>query len=220
MVEENKCMPPGVEQWNFVDNLANFLQGTTAMTISWPPYGRWAAGYGSGEEALSWVPKSQVAGKVGYSLNPLGRDELGVGFDLSISSISKNKEAAYLFIQWLNSKDTSLQRVQLPYTLRDPFRMSHYASEEYRGRWPDAPAYLDTVKAAAETGLLDLSLLQQDKYDEAMTQAISSLWAGEDPQEILDRLAEQWDDITERVGTDKQKAVYQVWAAKPGAYPN
>ena len=80
MLAENKFMPPGVEQWNFVDNLANFLQGTTAMTISWPPYGRWAAGYGSGEEALNWVPKSQVAGKVGYALNPLGRDELGVGF--------------------------------------------------------------------------------------------------------------------------------------------
>lgn len=220
MLQENKFMPPGVEQWNFVDNLANFLQGTTAMTISWPPYGRWAAGYGSGEEALSWVPKSQIAGKVGYSLNPLGRDELGVGFDLSVSSTSKNKEAAYLFIQWLNSKQTSLERVQLPYTLRDPFRTSHYASAEYRSRWADAPAYLDTVKAAAETGLLDLSLLQQDKYDEAMTQAISSLWTGEDPQAILDRLAAHWDEITERVGVDKQRAVYEVWAAKPGAYPN
>ena len=40
------------EQWNFVDNLAAFLQGTTAMTISWPPYGRWAAGYGTSQEAL------------------------------------------------------------------------------------------------------------------------------------------------------------------------
>jgi multiple sugar transport system substrate-binding protein len=219
MVAENKFMPPGVEQWNFVDNLAGFLQGTTAMTISWPPYGRWAAGYGSGEEALSWVPKSQISGKVGYALNPLGRDELGVGFDLSISSTSKNKEAAYLFIQWLNSKETSLERVQLPYTLRDPFRTSHYASAEYRSRWPDAPAYLDTVKAAAETGLLDLSLLQQDKYDEAMTKAISSLWTGEDPQAILDRMAGEFDAITERVGVDKQKEVYKVWAAKPGAYP-
>lgn len=220
MLEDNKCMPPGVEQWNFVDNLANFLQGYTAMTISWPPYGRWAAGYGSGEEALSWVPKSQIAGKVGYARTPLGRSELGVGFLLSISSTSKNKEAAYLFIQWLNSEQTSLERVQLPYTLRDPFRMSHYASAEYRSRWPDAPAYLDTVQAVAENGLLDLSLLQQDKYDEAMTQAISSLWTGEDPQAILDRLAAQWDEITERVGVDKQRAVYEAWASKPGAYPN
>jgi multiple sugar transport system substrate-binding protein len=41
---------------------------------------------------------------VGYALTPLGHPELGVGFDLSVSATSKNKEAAYLFIQWLNSK--------------------------------------------------------------------------------------------------------------------
>jgi multiple sugar transport system substrate-binding protein len=219
MLAENKFMPPGVEQWNFVDNLAAFLQGTTAMTISWPPYGRWAAGYGTSQEALKWVPKSQIAGKVGYALTPLGRPELAVGFDLSISSTSKNKEAAYLFIQWLNSKKTSLERVQLPYTLRDPFRTSHYASETYRALWPDAPAYLDTVKLAGEKGLLDLSLLQQDKYDEAMMKAISSLWAGEDAKAVSDRMAQQFDAITEKVGVDNQKAVYKVWAAKPGAYP-
>ena len=38
MRNENKFMPPGVEQWGFVENLAAFLQGQTAMTISWPPY--------------------------------------------------------------------------------------------------------------------------------------------------------------------------------------
>jgi len=40
MRAENKFMPPGVEQFGFVENLAAFLQGQTAMTISWPPYGR------------------------------------------------------------------------------------------------------------------------------------------------------------------------------------
>ncbi len=222
MLAENKFMPPGVEQWNFVDNLAAFLQGTTAMTISWPPYGRWAAAYSAiaSEKAMNWVPKSQISGKVGYAVNPLGRPELGVGFDLSVSTTSKNKEAAYLFIQWLNSKKTSLERVQLPYTLRDPFRMSHYASKEYAALWPDAPAYLATIKESGEKGLLDLSLLQQDKYDEAMSKAISSLWATKDPKATVDGMAKVFDAITEKVGVENQKAVYKVWAAKPGAYPS
>jgi multiple sugar transport system substrate-binding protein len=219
MLADNKFMPPGVEQWNFVDNLANFLQGATAMTISWPPYGRWAAGYGSNEEALNWVPKTQIAGKVGYAINPLGRPELGVGFALSVSSTSKNKEAAYLFIQWLNSKQTSLERVQLPYTLRDPFRTSHYESPEYRKLWPDAGAYLDTIKLSGEKGLLDLSMLQQDKYDEAMSKGLSSLFAGTDAKAVADDMAAQFDAITEKVGADKQKEIYKAWAAKPGAYP-
>jgi multiple sugar transport system substrate-binding protein len=219
MREENKFMPPGVEQWGFVENLAAFLQGQTAMTISWPPYGRWAAGYGTDQEVLSWVPKSTIAGKVGYAMPPGGHPELAAGFALSVSSTSKNKEAAYLFIQWLNSEDISMQRVQLPYALRDPFRDSHFTSAEYLSRWPDAKDYLAALKAGSETGLLDLSLLQTDKYEESLRQAISKLWAGDDPKAILDAAAAEWDATTEKIGVDKQKAVYDSWASKSGAYP-
>ena len=220
MRNENKFMPPGVEQFGFVENLAAFLAGQSAMTISWPPYGRWAAGYGTDQEVLSWVPKSTIAGKVGYALPPGGHPELAAGFALSVSSTSKNKDAAYLFIQWLNSEDISLQRVQLPYALRDPFRDSHFTSPEYLAKWPDAKDYLAALGEGAKTGLLDLSLLQTDKYEEVLRQAISKLWAGEDPKAIMDAAAGEWDAITEKIGVDKQKAVYQAWAAKSGAYPH
>jgi multiple sugar transport system substrate-binding protein len=219
MVAENKWMPPGVEQWGFVENLAAFLQGQTAMTISWPPYGRWAAGYGTDEKVLDWVPKSTIAGKVGYALPPGGHPQLAAGFCLSVSSTSKNKEAAYLFIQWLNSEETSLQRVQLPYALRDPFRDSHFTSPEYLAKWPDAKDYLAALQAGANSGLLDLSLLQTDKYEESLRQMISKLWAGEDPKAIADAAAAEWDAITDKIGMDKQKAVYSSWASKSGAYP-
>ena len=219
MRNENKFMPPGVEQFGFVENLAAFMQGTTAMTISWPPYGRWAAGYGMDEKALNWVPKTTIAGKVGYALPPGGHPELAAGFALSVASNSKNKDAAYLFIQWLNSEEISLQRVKLSTTLRDPFRVSHYTDPGYLALWPDAKDYLATLKTASETGLLDLSLIQTDKYEEALRQAVSKLWAGEDPKAILDAAAAEWDAITAKVGVDKQKAVYKDWAAKSGAYP-
>ncbi len=219
MRNENRFMPPGVEKFGFVENLAVFLKGESAMTISWPPYGRFAAGYLAGEKALDWVPKSQVANKVGYALPPGGHPELAAGFALSVASTSKQKEQAYLFIQWLNSEEISNQRVQLPYTLRDPFRNSHYTNAEYLGRWPDAKYYLKALQDASKTGLLDLSLIQTDKYEEAIRQGISRLWAGEDPQEILNGVAKQWNDITQQVGVEKQKAVYGAWAAKSGAYP-
>jgi multiple sugar transport system substrate-binding protein len=189
------------------------------MTISWPPYGRWAAGYGADEKALAWVPKSQVAGKVGYALPPGDHPELAAGFSLAVASGSKNKEAAYLFIQWLNSREISTQRVQLPYTLRDPFRENHFTDQVYLSRWPDAKDYLQVLGRAANTGLLDLSLIQTDRYEEALRQAISKLWAGQDPKTILDQAAAQWDDITKRIGVEKQKAAYQDWASKPNAYP-
>jgi multiple sugar transport system substrate-binding protein len=212
-------MPAGVEKFGFVENLAVFLKGQSAMTISWPPYGRFSAGYLANEKALDWVPKSQIAGKVGYALPPGGHPELAAGFALSVASTSKQKEQAYLFIQWLNSEEISNQRVQLPYALRDPFRESHYVNKEYLAKWPDAKFYLAALKDASKTGLLDLSLIQTDKYEEALRQGISRLWAGEDPKKILDDVAAQWDQITQQVGVEKQKAVYTGWAAKSGAYP-
>ncbi|MGI9335864.1 MAG: ABC transporter substrate-binding protein [Gammaproteobacteria bacterium] len=220
MVAENEFMPPGVEQWGFIEAFNGFLAGDIAMTVSWPPVGRWAAGYGKGTEALAWIPETKVVDKVGYALPPGGTPELAVGFSLAVASNSKNKEAAYLFIQWMNSEEISLQRVQLPFALRDPFRISHFESAEYRARWKDAPQYLDTLRAGAETGLLDLSLIQIDRYEEGIRQSISRLWAGEDPKEILDELAAQWDKLTARIGADKQKRVYADWASKPNAYPS
>jgi len=216
---ENKWMPAGVETWGFVENLAAFLQGDTAMTVSWPPYGRWAAGYGTDDAALSWVPKSTIAGKVGYAMPPGGHPQLAAGFALSVSSSSRQKDAAYLFTQWLNSDETSLERVQLPYALRDPFRDSHFASPDYKKLWPEAPEYLAALQAGAVNGLLDLSVIQTDRYEEALRQAVSRLWAGDDPQTILDETAAAWDKVTDKIGVDKQKAAYAAWTAKPNAYP-
>lgn len=220
MRNDNKFMPPGVESWGFVEALSSFLAGDIAMTISWPPFGRWAAGYGTDDDALSWVPKTTIADKVGYALPPGGSPQLAAGFSLSVSSSSPDKEAAYLFIQWLNSEEVSLQRVQLPFALRDPFRESHFTNVEYLSRWKDAPAYLETLRAGADSGLLDLSVLQIDKYEEVLRQATSRLWGGEDAKSILDDAAAQWDALTDRIGVDKQRAAYSDWASKPNAYPN
>ena len=220
MRDDNKFMPPGVETWGFVEALSAFLAGDIAMTVSWPPFGRWAAGYGTDEEALSWVPKTKIADKVGYALPPGGTPQLAAGFSLSVAAGSKNQEAAYLFIQWLNSEETSIQRVQLPYALRDPFRESHFTNAEYLSRWKDAPAYLKTLREGANSGLLDLSVLQVDKYEEALRQATTRVWAGEDVKTVLDETAAQWDKLTDRIGVDRQRAAYKDWASKPNAYPN
>ena len=109
--------------------------------------------------------------------------------------------------------------MQLPYALRDPFRDSHFTDPGYLALWPDAKDYLAALQAGSKTGLLDLSLLQTDKYEEALRQGISKLWAGEDPKAILDEVASSGMRSPSKIGVDKQKAVYDAWAAKSGAYP-
>ena len=122
MRAENKFMPPGVETWGFVEASDCVPQRRYRHDHLLAAVRPLCRGLSGGEKALSWVPQSKIVDKVGYALPPGGRPQLALGFSLSVSSKSKNKEAAYLFIQWLNSEDESVERVQLPYTLRDPFR--------------------------------------------------------------------------------------------------
>ncbi len=219
MIEEHQFMPPGVEAWGPIETLSAWLAGNLAMMGWWPPPGRWSDGFFDAD-VLSFVPTSEVAGKVGYALPPGGAPQLAAGFSLSVSSDSQNKEAAYLFAQWLNSKEISLQRVQLPYALRDPFRTSHFESEDYQNSWANANEYLDTLQAGAETGLLDLSIRSTAAYEEALTRAITAAFGGEDPQAALDQAAAEWDRLTDRIGVDVQKRAYLDWSSKPNAYPN
>jgi multiple sugar transport system substrate-binding protein len=219
IVKDNTTMPPGVEQWGAVESLAAFNAGQIAMTQWWPPVGRWSAGYGTDTEELSWVPPSVVGGKVGYALPPGGHPQLAAGFSMAVSADSKNKEAAYLFIQWINSKDISLQRVQLPYALRDPFRKSHFSAPSYQALWPDAKHYLATLEAGAVSGLLDLSIINTFAYEDTLSAGLQAAMGGVDPQEALDGVAAEWDKLTEKVGVDKQREAYKEWASKPNAYP-
>ena len=71
MLESNKTMPPGVEDFDFTGVLKIWLEGKVAMVGgTWPPFGRFSEGYGSETVQMEWVPPSTVVGKVGYPFSP------------------------------------------------------------------------------------------------------------------------------------------------------
>jgi multiple sugar transport system substrate-binding protein len=217
MLESNKNMPDGIEAWGFVEVLTAWMAGQLAMVGgTWPPYGRWSEG--TTAEQLNWVPKTEVAGKVGYSIMPMGHSLHNAGFSLSVSADSKNKEAAYLFIQWMTSPTISLERVMLPYALRDPYRLSHYASEEYRARWATAGDYLDTLKAAADTCLLDIVMPGSNEYHVALDQLVTSAQGGTSVADALASGNAAFNEITDRIGRDAQKTAYQDFLKLKGSY--
>jgi multiple sugar transport system substrate-binding protein len=217
MIERNKTMPTGVETWGFMEVLTAWLSGQLAMIGgTWPPIGRWSEG--TTAEQLAWVPETVVAGKVGYSVMPMGHSLHNAGFSLSVSSSSPNKEAAYLFIQWLTSPSISLERVMLPYALRDPYRMSHFASEEYRNRWATAGDYLDTLEAAADTALLDIVMPGSAEYHTAIDQAVTAAQGGMPVEQALAEGDAAMNAITERIGRDNQRAAYAEFKEMQGSY--
>jgi len=88
--------PPGIPSFGFSEMMNSFLQGQAAMWLD-----------STIIPGMVRNPKvSKVGGKVAYTLHPKGdvRSSETGGFGIAIPANSKNKEAAFLFMQWLTSK--------------------------------------------------------------------------------------------------------------------
>ncbi|MFQ5426201.1 MAG: extracellular solute-binding protein, partial [Gaiellales bacterium] len=155
LVAQNDAAAPGVLEHDPVTVLNAWLGGTVAMMFWWPPPGRWSAGLVAGQEGFDFVAESTVADKVGYAIMPNGHGHHASGFHVAVGADSPNQEAAYLVSQWITSPKVSLDRVTQPISLRDPYRISHFNSDLFRGLWADAGAYLDTLSTAADVAVTD-----------------------------------------------------------------
>ncbi len=220
MNHSNQFMPPGVIQLGVTDTFQQWLAGAYAMTWFWPPLGRWSAAYGTESEELAFVPESEVIGKVGYALFPGDITQMFGGFNLGVSADSPRKELAYLFIQWLTSPEISLQRVTLPYALRDPYRITHFESEEYAALWDEAPQYLAALLEAGTKASVDILMPGGQEYATALDRACTAVYAGTDPQQAMDIAAQEHNEITDRLSRDKQAEAYAAYLQLPGAYPS
>jgi multiple sugar transport system substrate-binding protein len=217
MIAANKASIPGNEELDAVSLWVAWLQGKVAMIYSWPPTGRMSAGYSQSDKAISFIPQSSIAGKVGYAIVPGGNPEHAFGFNKALAADSANLEAAYLFMQWACSPPVSLARCMLPYALRDPYRISHYKSELYGQLFPSAPEYLRNLCASANVGLLDPIMPGAQDYQLSLDRMCTSVWAGTDPMEALKTAAAEWDATTENLGVDAQKGFYKEFLKLPGA---
>jgi len=220
MKASNQWMPPGAEQLAGPDAFNEWLAGGYAMTWFWPPLGRWSAGYGQQTAQMAFVPESTVVGKTGYALFPGDITQHAAGYVMSVASDSPRTELAYLFLQWLTSPEISLQRVMLPYALRDPYRISHFESTLYRNMWAEAGNYLDKLMEAGNKASLDIFLPGAAEYHDILDRACTAAYAGTEPQEALDTAAQEFEDLTERMGRDRQKQAYAAYLQMGGAYPS
>ena len=217
MIAANKASIPGNEELDAVSLWVAWLQGKVAMTYSWPPTGRMSAGYSQSDKAISFIPQSSIAGKVGYAIVPGGNPEHAFGFNKSLAADSANLEAAYLFMQWACSPPVSLARCMLPYALRDPYRISHFKSELYGQLFPSAPEYLANLNNSANVGLLDPIMPGAQDYQLSLDRMCTSVWAGTDPMEALKTAAAEWDATTENLGVEAQQGFYKEFLKLPGA---
>ena len=96
-VDLMKYAPPGIENFSHEEATSSFMQGQTALWFDATALAPW----------IEDASRSKVAGKVGYLPPPEGPDgayAAVAGWNLAISSASRNKDAAWAFIVYMTSR--------------------------------------------------------------------------------------------------------------------
>ncbi|WP_419913869.1 ABC transporter substrate-binding protein [Hoeflea sp.] len=184
--------PTGIETFGFGEAAAAFLQGDAAMHLDTLKIA-----------AMSRNPSlSKIDGKVGYALHPVGTrcgSETG-GFAMGIPANAPNKEAAFLFIQYMTSKAGDQRMVELG---GDPIRIS--TLQNNADKFPDYTVTAEQLPCADPDWrplIPEWNEINIDVLGQALTQVITT----DDPiQPIMDEANEKLRAIMEREG-------YYTWA--------
>jgi multiple sugar transport system substrate-binding protein len=121
-------MPPGVVDWEHEATVQALADGTVAMITEWSGWYKW----------LADPRTSKISDCLGVAVEPSGpagrKPALG-GFSLGINARSspQKQAAAWLFIQWLTSKQKAHDYIQAGGV---PGRRSAYESKELKKQFP------------------------------------------------------------------------------------
>ncbi len=217
--------PAGSELYGIMDARKAFVQGRAALTLDWGDTGQLA----------SDSEKSSVCGKVGYFVLP-GTDQVWdyregewkeqgrphkvtfMAFGGWVGGVPLNsvqKDAAWDFILWYGNPENSLKDVVNSDTGINPYRYSHFMNLD---AWTkmfskhSAAEYLNVIRASLDFQMvaLDLRVPGFNDYITAFEIQLYRAVIGEIPvKQALDAAAGQWEEITDRIGREKQKAIYR-----------
>ncbi len=126
MKEMFKYGPPGMTSFGQDGQFQAFLQGDAAIYLDASVF----AGKARDPQ------QSTVYDKLGYAMHPLKESRLSEsgGFGLGIPANASNPEAAFLFMQWMTSKEVERKVIE---NGGAPFRMSSVADPALQAKYPD-----------------------------------------------------------------------------------
>ncbi|MCJ8335093.1 MAG: extracellular solute-binding protein [Epibacterium sp.] len=131
------CGPEGAVNYGFGEALGAFLNGDTAMYLDTTV----VAGQINDPE------RSQVVGNVGWALHPMGTERASQtgGFGIGIPANAENKEAAFLLMQWLTSREGD-KLVAL--AGGNPSRFSTHADPDVNAAFPHMATFGEALQYA------------------------------------------------------------------------
>jgi len=224
MMELNSLLPSDVSTYDYTAANNLFSGGNAASYISWGISGKIlnAQAYVSpavyGNVGYAPVPGSKdyttraVSGmtQTPVTINQRGKDPIGPGVTC-LSSDSKNKDAAFLFMLWITSPSISMTTIFDPMGSWDPNRYVHFVSSAAQSNFKNASQYLQAQWNAQTYVSPDIAILQGAVYEDKLDiQVLSAITKTKSVQDALNQVATDWATITASIGADKQKAIYQL----------
>lgn len=224
--EIRKFGPPEMANYGGGDMRGNFVAGNYALGIDWADVG-----------IIAQDPKSSIIkGKIGYFVlpgsnkvwNPKSKawdtfakpshgPYLGWGgWHGSVVKNTKNPDAAWDFLNFLDSTKNAFTAVTTPGTARNPYRVEHFtqvtAWETAPVHYKDPGPYLKTIAASANhpNAQFDLRIPKAGQYFDVLDNWMQQVLAGNmAPEKALAKAADEWKGITANAGAAQQKKLYR-----------
>ncbi|WP_299649332.1 extracellular solute-binding protein [uncultured Tateyamaria sp.] len=206
------------DQWNPIINNAAGVEAAEALKtiVDCGPEGAMSFGpaeaanaFANGDAAMfmdsiAFMPgfenpdRSSVVGKVGYAMHPEGvrRGSQTGGFGIAIPKNAENKEAAFLLMQWLTSKEGDLM---VAMEGGNPSRFSTYENADLNAKYPFASTFGEALKYADPDWRPIIPVWGKINADIGTTLS-KVLTEDLDIQEALDGVAERTKAVMEDAG--------------------
>jgi len=191
-----KYGPPGAVKLTDIEAQSLFAQGRAAMYTD----------IATRAAVMEDPSRSRVAGQVGYAkipAGPGGKRQMMLPINgVYISPFSARKEATWLFLQFLTSKETLLA---LHLRGSASPRLSSWESPEYR-RQDRRPDWTEATLYGIRTGL-PLNVPDVEAVGEARNiigQAIQASILGQDVRRAAEQACEEWNVVLRKTGDLKE----------------
>ena len=189
--------------WGWPEQYANMAAGGAAITCAFPNMPKFLDSAANKD--------SKVVGKLRSGLSPgrviggklVRRSVWWPNIGHGVAAKGKNREAAYLLLQWASSGKVSTWLTANPAGYYDPWRIPHFKDPIVIGSYHDwhIPVYISTIEHASPP----INIPGVTEYVSTLdTNLLSALAGNITPAQAMKNTAKAWEDITNKKGRDKQ----------------
>ena len=181
--------PPGVINFNWYECSAAFMQGQVAL-------------YWDGVNFANQFEdpgKSRVVGKVGYTVLPAGPGghfATMFGTGMAVSTLSRNKEAAYLFVQWATNKPNAVRELLAGVGVG---RGSPWSHPEVKAKPKMPPDWYEAYQESMKIGRLGLpEIVGVTEYRDIVGVAIQRAIEGAPSAQVLAQAQREFQELLDK----------------------